>query len=165
MLLSKKAYQRIDHEISKFPTNKKRSAVIASLAIAQEEVGWISIEVIRDVARYLELLPIEVQEVATFYNMFNKRPVGKYKISICTGLPCSLQKGNRVATYLKKKLHIEYGETTIDGLFTVVENECMGACGDAPVLILNNKNMCVKMTEDRLDKLLEKLNLEEASSE
>jgi NADH-quinone oxidoreductase subunit E len=157
MLLSQEAYKKIDREIAKFPADQKQSAVMAALAIAQDEKGWLSPEVMQDVANYLGMAPIAVQEVATFYNMYNTRPVGKHKISVCTNLPCALSGGERVGEYLKQKLGIDYKETTADGQFTLVEGECMGACGDAPVMLLNNKQMCSFMSNEKIDALLEEL--------
>jgi len=157
MLLSAQAYQKIDRELGKFPGDQKRSAIMAALAIAQDEIGWVSPEVIADVANYLHQPAIAVQEVATFYNMFDTRPVGRFKITVCTNLPCALRDGVKTAEYLKQKLGIGFGETTPDGKFTLIEGECMGACGDAPVLILNNKHMCVRMLPERIDAMLEEM--------
>jgi NADH-quinone oxidoreductase subunit E len=157
MLLSEQAYQKIDRELTKFPGDQKQSAIMASLAIAQDEKGWLSAELIEDVANYLGVPPIAVQEVATFYNMFNVAPTGKHKISVCTNLPCALRDGERAGEYLKRKLGVDYRGTTADGMFTLVEGECMGACGDSPVLIVNNKHMCVRMSDERLDALLDGL--------
>nr|WP_075111708.1 NADH-quinone oxidoreductase subunit NuoE [Noviherbaspirillum massiliense] len=157
MLLSQEAYRKIDRELTKFPADQKQSAVMAALAIAQDEKGWLSPEVMQDVADYLGMAAIAVQEVATFYNMFNTKPVGKYKISVCTNLPCALSGGDRAGEYLKQKLGIDYKETTPDGQFTLIEGECMGACGDAPVMLVNNKRMCSFMSNDKLDALLEEL--------
>ncbi|WP_233238722.1 NADH-quinone oxidoreductase subunit NuoE [Bordetella sp. LUAb4] len=157
MLLSEQAYQKIDRELTKFPADQKQSAIMASLAIAQDEQGWLSTEIIEDVANYLGVPPIAVQEVATFYNMFDVNKVGKHKISVCTNLPCALRDGEKAGDYLKRKLGIDYRGTTADGLFTLVEGECMGACGDSPVLIVNNKHMCVRMSEEKLDALVDSL--------
>ena len=154
MLLSEQAYQKIDRELAKFPADQRQSAIMASLAIAQEEKGWLATEIIEDVANYIGVPPIAVQEVATFYNMFDVKPVGKTKIAVCTNLPCALRDGERAGDYLKRKLGVDYRETTADGQFTLVEGECMGACGDSPVLIVNNKHMCVRMTEEKLDALV-----------
>jgi len=164
MLLSEQAYQRIDRELTKFPEDQKRSAIMAALTIAQEEKGWVSTEVIEDVAAYLGVPPIQVQEVATFYDMFHIRPVGRFTISVCTNLPCALRDGVRSGEYLKKKLGIDYGETTPDGLFTLEEAECMGSCGDAPVMLLNNHHMCLHMQEERIDFMLEELRKEGESA-
>jgi NADH-quinone oxidoreductase subunit E len=147
----------MDREIAKFPADQKQSAVMAALAIAQDEAGWLSPEVMEAVATYLDMAPIAVQEVATFYAMYNLRPTGKSKITICTNLPCALSGGEKAAHYLKQKLGIGYRETTEDGQFTLMEGECMGACGDAPVLLVNNKRMCGLMSDQKIDALLEEL--------
>ncbi|MBU6292950.1 MAG: NADH-quinone oxidoreductase subunit NuoE [Burkholderiales bacterium] len=156
-MLSPDAYKKIDRELAKFPADQKQSAVMAALAIAQDEKGWLSPEVIQDVAAYLEMPAIAVQEVATFYTMYNLRPVGKYKLTICTNLPCQLTQGDRAAAYLKQKLGIDFNETTDDGLFTLKEGECMGACGDSPVMLVNNKRMCSFMSNEKIDALIEEL--------
>src|SRR5690606_16502144 len=104
--------------------------------------GWLATETMNFIAKYLEMPAIAVYEVATFYNMYNLKPLGKYKVTVCTNLPCALSGGNVAADYLKQKLGIGFNETTADGLFTLKEGECMGACGDAPVLLVNNKRMC-----------------------
>lgn len=157
MVLSEQAYKRMDREIAKFPADQKQSAVMAALAIVQDEAGWLSPEVMEAVAAYLDMAPIAVQEVATFYAMYNLRPTGKSKITICTNLPCALSGGEKAAHYLKQKLGIGYRETTEDGQFTLMEGECMGACGDAPVLLVNNKRMCGLMSDQKIDALLEEL--------
>ena len=154
MLLSEQAYKLIDREVAKYPADQKQSAIMASLTIAQDEKGWVSPEVIQDVADYLGQPAILVQENATFYNMFDVRPVGKFKISVCTNLPCALRDGEKTADYLKKKLGIGLRETTPDGVFTLIEGECMGACGDSPVLLVNNKHMCVRMSSEKIDAML-----------
>lgn len=164
MLLSEQAYQKIDRELAKFPADQRQSAIMASLAIAQEEKGWLATEVIEDVANYIGVPPIAVQEVATFYNMFDVKPVGKNKIAVCTNLPCALRDGDRAGEYLKRKLGVDYRQTTADGQFTLVEGECMGACGDSPVLIVNNKHMCVRMTDDKLDALVAALKVQGESA-
>lgn len=157
MLLSEQAYKRIDRELTKFPADQKQSAVMSALAIAQEEKGWLSPEVMQDLADYLGMPAIAVAEVATFYTLYNTKPVGKHKISVCTNLPCVLSGGDRAAAHLKEKLGIGFNETTADGKFTLKEGECMGACGDAPVLLVNNKHMCSFMSNEKLDALLEEL--------
>lgn len=157
MLLSQDTYKKIDRELAKFPADQKQSAVMAALAIAQDEKGWLAPETMQDVADYLGMPAIAVQEVATFYNMYNTKPVGKYKISVCTNLPCQLSGGDRAAEYLKYKLGIDFRGTTADGQFTLIEGECMGACGDAPVLLVNNKRMCSWMSNEKIDGLLEEL--------
>jgi NADH-quinone oxidoreductase subunit E len=157
MLLSEQAYKKIDREVAKFPADQKQSAVMAALAIAQDEKGWLPPEVMQDVADYLGMPAIAVQEVATFYAMYNTKPVGKHKITVCTNLPCALSGGEKAAHHLKHKLGIDYKETTPDGQFTLMEGECMGACGDAPVLLVNNKRMCSWMSNEKIDALVEEL--------
>lgn len=157
MVLSEQAYKKMDREIAKFPADQKQSAVMAALAIAQDEAGWLAPEIMEAVAAYLDMAPIAVQEVATFYAMYNMQPTGKSKITICTNLPCALSGGEKAAHYLKQKLGIGYRETTEDGQFTLMEGECMGACGDAPVLLVNNKRMCSLMSDQKIDALLEEL--------
>ena len=156
-LLSEQALRKIDRELAKFPPDQKQSAVIAALAIAQDEQGWLSPETMQAVADYLGMSAIAVQEVATFYNMFNTKPVGKHKITVCTNLPCALSGGDTAARYLQKKLGIGFGETTADGNFTLLAGECMGACGDGPVLLVNNKWMHIRMSHDKIDALLKDL--------
>lgn len=163
-LLSDQAYARIERELTKFPPERKRSAVIAALAIAQDEIGWTSREVIEEVARYFELPPIAVFEVASFYTLFNTKPVGRYKLSVCTNLPCALHDGVKAAEHLKQRLGIGFGETTQDGLFTLVESECLGSCGDAPVLLVNNKRMRSFLDNAALDALLDELRAEARGS-
>ncbi|MCE2871600.1 MAG: NADH-quinone oxidoreductase subunit NuoE [Oxalobacteraceae bacterium] len=157
MLLSEQAYKKIDRELAKFPADQRQSAVMAALTIAQDERGWVSPEVMQDVAKYIGMPAIAVQEVATFYNMYDVKPVGKHKITICTNLPCALSGGEKAAAHLKEKLGIDYRETTSDGQFTLVEGECMGACGDSPVLLVNNKRMCSHMSNEKIDALLAEL--------
>jgi NADH-quinone oxidoreductase subunit E len=157
MLLSEQAYKKIDREVAKFPADQKQSAVMAALAIAQDEKGWLAPELMQDIADYLGMPAVAVQEVATFYAMYNVNPVGKFKITVCTNLPCALSGGEKAAQYLKHKLGIGYRETTADGQFTLLEGECMGACGDAPVMLVNNKRMCSWMSDDKIDALVEEL--------
>ncbi len=156
-MLSPQAKQKIDRELTKYPADQKQSAVMSALAIVQDEYGWLSSEVMDEVAQYLGMPQIAVYEVATFYNMYNLKPMGKSKITVCTNLPCALSGGVDAAEYLKKKLGVDWRETTADGNFTLVEGECMGACGDAPVLLVNNKRMCSFMSNEKLDKLIEEL--------
>ena len=157
MLLSEHAYRKIDKEVAKYPADYQQSAIMAALAIAQDEKGWVSTEVIEDVAQYLAQPPILVQEVATFYNMFDVKPIGRVKLTVCTNLPCALRDGEKTADYLKQKLGICFGQTTADGQFSLVEGECMGACGYSPVLLVNNKHMCVRMDASRIDEMLSDL--------
>lgn len=130
---------------------------MSALAIAQEEKGWLANETMNFVAEYLGMPPIAVYEVATFYNMYDLEPVGKYKITVCTNLPCALSGSNDTAAYLKQKLGIGFNQTTPDGKFTLKEGECFGACGDAPVLLVNNRRMCSFMSNEMIDKLLKEL--------
>jgi NADH-quinone oxidoreductase subunit E len=157
MLLSPEAYKKIDRELAKFPADQRQSAVMAALAIAQDEKGWLAPETMQDIADYIGMPAIAVQEVATFYNMYNVKPVGKHKIAVCTNLPCALSGGDRAGKYLQDKLGVGYKGTTEDGQFTLIEGECMGACGDAPVLLVNNKRMCSFMNNEKLDALVEEL--------
>ncbi|MDR2451290.1 MAG: NADH-quinone oxidoreductase subunit NuoE [Candidatus Accumulibacter sp.] len=156
-MLTTESVQKIDREIAKYPAGQQRSAVMAALAIAQEELGWLPGEAIEFVANYLSMPPMAAYEVATFYNMYDLAPVGKYKLTVCTNLPCMLSGGVDAAEYLQRKLGIGFNETTPDGRFTLQEGECMGACGDAPVLLVNNRRMCCRMQPDEIDKLLEEL--------
>ena len=153
-MLSQESQKQIDREIAKYPAEQKQSAVMAALAIAQMEKGWLSTETIEDVAGYLGMAPVAVYEVASFYNMYNLAPVGKYKITVCTNLPCALSGGVHAADYLKQKLGVGFNETTADGRFTLKEGECMGACGDAPVMLVNNVRMCSFMQPEQIDRLL-----------
>ncbi|HAV35117.1 MAG TPA: NADH-quinone oxidoreductase subunit NuoE [Massilia sp.] len=157
MLLSEQCYKKIDRELAKYPADQRQSAVMASLAHAQVELGWLSPETMQEIADYIGMPAIAVQEVATFYNMYNTRPVGKHKITVCTNLPCALSGGERAAKHLKDKLGVEFRGTTEDGQFTVLEGECMGACGDAPVMLVNNHRMCSFMSNDKIDALVEEL--------
>lgn len=153
-MLSAEALKEIDRAVAKYPADQKQSAVMAALAVAQSEKGWVSPEVMQFVAEYLEMPPVWVEEVATFYNMYDTKPVGRFKLTVCTNLPCALSGGERAADYLKQKLGIGFNETTADGTFTLKEGECMGACGDAPVMIVNNTHMCSFMSNEKLDALI-----------
>jgi NADH-quinone oxidoreductase subunit E len=157
MQLSEQAYKKIDREIAKYPADQKQSAVMAALAIAQDEKGWLAPDVMQAVASYLGMPAIAVQEVATFYAMYNLKPTGKHKITICTNLPCALSGGEAAANYLKEKLGVDFQGTTSDGAFTLQEGECMGACGDSPVLLVNNKRMCSHMSNEKIDAWVEEL--------
>ncbi|QEL64578.1 NADH dehydrogenase subunit E [Oryzomicrobium terrae] len=156
-MLSQDSLTQIDREVAKYPADQKQSAVMAALAIAQAEKGWLAPETIEFVANYLEMPPIAAMEVATFYNMYDLKPVGKYKLTVCTNLPCALSGGYHAADYLKQKLGVDFNETTADGKFTLKEGECMGACGDAPVMLVNNRSMCSHMLPEQIDKLLSEL--------
>lgn len=157
MLLSPEALAKIDRETAKYPADQRKSAVMAALTIAQDEKGWLSTETMNFVAHYLGMPPIAVYEVASFYTMYDLKPPGRHKLTICTNLPCALQGSAEAAEHLKRKLGIGFGETTADGRVTLKEGECLGACGDAPVLLHNNKRMLCAMSADKLDKLLEDL--------
>jgi len=156
-MLSEAALRGIDRELAKYPPDQKQSAVMAALAIAQDEKGWLAPETMDFVASYLGMPPVAVYEVASFYEMYNREPTGRYKITICTNLPCALHDAAKAAEHLKAKLGVGFGETTPDGLFTLKEGECFGACGDAPVLLVDNKRMCSWMNPDKLDALLAEL--------
>ena len=156
-MLSEKSLKEIARNVAKYPADQKQSAVMAALAVAQDEYGWLSSDAIADVATILEMPAIWVQEVATFYNMYNTKQTGKFKLTVCTNLPCELSGGKRAAEYIKQKLGIDYGQTTTCGTFTLLEGECMGACGDAPVALVNNKKMCSWMTNEKIDALIEEL--------
>ena len=153
-MLSAESLKLIDVELAKYPADQRRSAIMGALRIAQEEKRWLSPEIIEFVANYVGIAPAAAYEVATFYNMYDLAPVGKYKLTVCTNLPCALRGGVSAGEYLQKKLGIGYGETTPDGLYTLVEGECMGACGDAPVMLVNNHKMCSFMTKEAIDQKL-----------
>ncbi|MEH6434009.1 NADH-quinone oxidoreductase subunit NuoE [Massilia sp. DD77] len=156
-MLSQDTYKKIDRELAKYPADQRQSAVMASLAHAQVELGWLSPDTMQEIADYIGMPAIAVQEVATFYNMYNIKPVGKHKITVCTNLPCALSGGERAGQRLKDKLGIDYRDTTADGAFTLLEGECMGACGDAPVMLVNNHRMCSFMSDEKIDALVEEL--------
>jgi NADH-quinone oxidoreductase subunit E len=156
-VLSEAAKQKIDRELAKYPADQRQSAVMSALAIVQDERGWLSTESMDEVARYIGMPPVAVYEVATFYNMYNLKPMGAHKITVCTNLPCALSGGVDAAEYLKQKLGVDWKQLTADGKFTVVEGECMGACGDAPVMTVNNKRMCSFMSKQKIDALVEEL--------
>ena len=155
--LSPAALAKIDKAVAKYPPQEKQSAVMATLTIAQDEKGWLSNETMDFIAQYLGMPPVAVYEVASFYTMYDLQPVGRHKLTICTNLPCALSGANLAAAHLKQKLGIGFGETTADGRFTLKQGECLGACGDAPVLLHNNKQMLCAMSADKLDALLEAL--------
>jgi NADH-quinone oxidoreductase subunit E len=148
---------RFAREVAKYPADQRQSAVMACLAIVQHEQGWVSAEAEVAIAQYLGMAPIAVREVTTFYNMYNQRPVGKFKLNVCTNLPCQLRDGQQALAHLCHKLGIEAGGTTADGLFTVAQCECLGACADAPVLLVNDRQMVSYMSNDRLDDLVDTL--------
>ncbi|HSV45208.1 MAG TPA: NADH-quinone oxidoreductase subunit NuoE [Ramlibacter sp.] len=156
-MISNTARARFDKEVAKYPADQKQSAVMACLAIVQQEEGFVSRESENEIAAYLGMAPIAVHEVTTFYNMYNQKPVGKYKLNVCTNLPCQLRDGQNALEHVCNRLGIEMGGTTADGLFTVQQSECLGACADSPVLLVNDRTMCSFMTADKLDQLLEGL--------
>jgi NADH-quinone oxidoreductase subunit E len=156
-MLSAASLQRIDREVAKYPPDRKQSAVMAALIVAQDEHGWLANETLDFVAQYLGMAPVAVYEVASFYTMYNVKPVGKYKLTICTCLPCGLQGSLDAADHLRDRLGIDFGETTPDGRFTLKEAECLGACAMAPVVLVNNKKMHDYMSNAKLDALLEEL--------
>ncbi|MDE2047425.1 MAG: NADH-quinone oxidoreductase subunit NuoE [Betaproteobacteria bacterium] len=159
-MLTEQIKARFDAELAKFPADQKQSAVIACLAIMQAEHGYISAPIEEEVAQYLDMPPIAVHEVLTFYNMFNQQPVGKYKLNVCTNLPCQLRDGSRALQHLERKLGVTMGGTTADGLFTLQQSECLGACADAPVMLVNDVHMCSFMSNDKLDQLIDGLRAE-----
>jgi len=156
-MLSAEALRKIDRELTKYPPDRKQSAVMAALTIAQDEKGHLTPDVLAFVASYLGMAPIAVEEVASFYTMYDVQPLGKYKLCICTNLPCALRGATDAAEHLKRKLHIDWNETTPDGRFTLKEGECFGACGDAPVMLVNNKRLVSFMEPPALDKFLSDL--------
>jgi NADH-quinone oxidoreductase subunit E len=157
MTLSSAALEKIDQEVAKYPPEFKQSAVMSALIIAQDEKGWLSNETMDFVARYLGMPPVAVYEVATFYSMYNRQPTGKFKLTICTCLPCGLQGALDAADRLRDKLGIGFNETTPDGHFTLKEGECMGACAMAPVILVNNKKMHDYMSPEKIDALIDDL--------
>jgi NADH-quinone oxidoreductase subunit E len=156
-MLSAESLKKIDREIAKYPPEHKQSACMSALRIAQDENGWLAPETMDFVASYLGMPAMAVYEVASFYAMYNLKPVGRHKLTVCTNLPCALNGGVRAAEHLKHRLGVEFNETTADGQFTLKEGECMGACGDAPVMLVNNRRMCCKMSDDKLDQLITEL--------
>ena len=155
--LSAATLSRFDKEVAKYPADQKQSAVMACLAIVQQEQGWVSPESEQEIAEHLGMPAIAVHEVTTFYNMYNQRKLGKYKLNVCTNLPCQLRGGGTALQHLEKRLGISMGETTPDGLFTLQQSECLGACADAPVMLVNDRNMCSFMSHERLDQMIDGL--------
>jgi len=153
-MISDTTRARFDKEVAKYPADQKQSAVMACLAIVQQEQGHVSAESEMLVAEYLGMPPIAVHEVTTFYNMYNQQPLGKYKFNVCTNLPCQLRDGQGALEHLCSRLGVEEGGTTSDGLFTVQKSECLGACADAPVMLVNDRQMVSFMNEQRLDELV-----------
>ena len=161
-MISEQAISKFAREVAKYPPDQKQSAVMACLTIVQEELGYVSADSEKVVADYLGMAPIAVHEVTTFYNMYNQRPVGKYKLNVCTNLPCQLRDGAVALKHLEHKLGISMGETTPDGLFTLQQSECLGACADSPVMLVNDLTMCSFMSNEKLDQLIAGLQSAEA---
>ena len=157
MSLSEATKARFAAEVAKYPADQKQSAVIACLAMVQKEFGHVSQEHELEVAAELGMPAIAVHEVTTFYNMYNQQPVGRYKLNVCTNLPCQLRNGQHALQHLCHKLGIDEGGTSADGLFTVQKSECLGACADAPVMLVNDREMVSFMSDARLDDLVEAL--------
>jgi NADH-quinone oxidoreductase subunit E len=148
---------RFAKEVAKYPADQKQSAVMACLSIVQQEHGHIPPAAEDVIAAYLGMAPIAVHEVTTFYNMYNQQPVGAFKLNVCTNLPCQLRDGDKALAHVCKKLGVEPYGTTADGLFTVQPSECLGACADAPVMLLNDRQMLSFMSNERLDELIQLL--------
>ncbi len=159
-MISDATKARFDREVAKYPPDQAQSAVMACLAIVQQEQGWVSSDSERAVAEHLGMPPIAVHEITTFYNMYNQKPLGAYKLNVCTNLPCQLRGGAQALQHLEAKLGIHCGETTPDGLITLQQSECQGACADAPVLLVNDRTMCSFMSHERLDALVDGLRTE-----
>ena len=156
-MISESTKARFAREVAKFPEDQKQSAVMACLAIVQQELGWVSPESEQVVAEVLGMPVMAVHEVTTFYNMYNQKPVGKFKLNVCTNLPCQLRGGQQALEHLEHKLGVHVGETTLDGLFTLQPSECQGACADAPVLLVNDRHMCSFMSTDKIDQMIDEL--------
>ena len=156
-MLSAQTQQRFAREVAKYPAEQKQSAVMACLAIIQQEQGHVSPQSERAVAEYLGMPPIAVHEVTTFYNMYNQQPLGRFKLNVCTNLPCQLRDGQKALEHVCRRLGVEEGGTTADHLFTVQKSECLGACADAPVMLVNDRQMVSFMSNARLDELVDSL--------
>jgi NADH-quinone oxidoreductase subunit E len=163
-MISEESKTRFAQEVAKYPADQKQSAVMACLAIAQQELGYVSTETEREIADYLGMPVMAVHEVTTFYNMYNQQPVGKYKLNICTNLSCQVRGGQHALEYLEKKLGVSMGQTTKDGMFTLQQSECLGACADAPVMLVNDQSMCSYMSDDKLDQLVDGLRAAEGKA-
>ena len=153
-MLSQESLAKIDRELTKYPEDRRRSAVMSALRIAQDELGWLSKDAIAFVADYLRIPAIAALEVATFYNMYDLEPVGKHKITVCTNISCMLRGSDEIVEHLEHRLGVGVGETTPDGKFTIKEGECMGCCGGAPLFHINNKRMCENLTPEKVDEIL-----------
>ena len=157
MSFSPSTLERFAREVAKYPDSGKASAVMACLAIVQHEQGFVAIADEDGIAAYLGMPTIAVHEVTTFYNMYNTQPVGRFKLNVCTNLPCQLREGQTALDHLCGKLHVEPYGTSADGVFTVQPSECLGACADAPVMLVNDRQMISFMSNDRLDDLVDTL--------
>ena len=157
MKLTEQTQARFAKEVAKYPPDQKQSAVMACLSIVQHEQGYVSAEAENAVAAYLGMAPIAVHEVTTFYNMYNQQPVGRFKLNVCTNLPCQLRGGDDALKHVCSRLGVEPYGSTADGTFTVQPSECLGACADAPVMLVNDRQMLSFMSPERLDELLEML--------
>ncbi|WP_295501248.1 NADH-quinone oxidoreductase subunit NuoE [Limnohabitans sp. Rim8] len=162
-MISESTKARFAREVAKFPADQKQSAVMACLAIVQQEQGWVSPESEQVVAEVLGMPVMAVHEVTTFYNMYNQKPVGKFKLNVCTNLPCQLRGGADALAHLEHKLGVNVGGTTADGMFTLQPSECQGACADAPVMLVNDRHMCSFMSHEKLDQLIDSLKKAEAA--
>jgi NADH-quinone oxidoreductase subunit E len=163
-MISEESKTRFAQEVAKYPADQKQSAVMACLAIAQQELGYVSTDTEREIADYLGMPVMAVHEVTTFYNMYNQQPVGKYKLNICTNLSCQVRGGQHALEHLEKKLGVSMGQTTKDGMFTLQQSECLGACADAPVMLVNDQSMCSFMSDDKLDQLVDGLRAAEGKA-
>ena len=162
-MISDSTRARFAREVAKFPADQKQSAVMACLSIVQQEQGWVSPDSEQVVAEVLGMPVMAVHEVTTFYNMYNQKPVGKFKLNVCTNLPCQLRGGAQALAHLEHKLGVNVGGTTTDGMFTLQPSECQGACADAPVLLVNDRHMCSFMSHEKLDQLVDSLKKAEAA--
>ena len=162
-MISESTKARFAREVAKFPADQKQSAVMACLSIVQQEQGWVSPDSEQVVAEVLGMPVMAVHEVTTFYNMYNPKPVGKFKLNVCTNLPCQLRGGAEALAHLEHKLGVQVGGTSADGLFTLQPSECQGACADAPVLLVNDRHMCSFMSHEKLDQLIDSLKKAEAA--
>ena len=163
-MISEESRARFEQEVAKYPADQRQSAVMACLAIAQQEHGYVSAESERDIAEFLGMAPMAVHEVTTFYNMYNQHPVGKFKLNVCTNLPCQLRDGAKALKHLEHKLGVHMGGTTADGLFTLQQSECLGACADSPVMLVNDRHMCSFMSNGKLDQLIDGLRAAEGKA-
>ena len=163
-MISESTRSRFAREVAKYPPDQKQSAVMACLAIVQQEQGHVTQESEQDIAQYLGMPVIAVHEVTTFYNMYNQQATGKYKLNVCTNLPCQLRDGQKALQHLEQRLGVQMGETTADGMFTLQQAECLGACGDSPVMLVNDRTMCSFMSPDKLDQLIDGLRKAEGAA-